>query len=175
MTPCWGFGTIAGPLSLGCAADAPRRDSATAVVKDVTAIAEAARTLPGVRADQLALVGHSLGAAAAVLTASMGGTVEAVVAISAIYGPTFIKQRWGATPTEQVDGLRWPVLMVHGTEDGQAPFDDAKAYAAAARQRGKSVETLYVEGAPHPLRSPQYRTEDVRGKMIAFLKRQLPG
>lgn len=179
VTPCWSGSAASVPGTspiLGCATDAPQRNSATAVVKDVSAIAEAARTLPGVRADRLALVGHSLGAMAAVLNASMGGTVEAVVAISAVYGQRPFGQLAGTTLPEQVDGLRWPVLMVHGTEDAQAPFIDAKAYEAAARQRGKSVETLYVEGAPHPLPfTPQYWTEDVRGKVIAFLKRQLPG
>lgn len=175
VTPCWSQAGALGVTHLGCGPDTPLRNSATAVVKDVTAIAEAARTLPGVRADRLALVGHSLGAMAAVLTASMGGTVEAVVAISAGYGQG-IRQEWGTTLPEQVDGLRWPVLMVHGTADGQSLFDAAKAYEAAARRHGKSVETLYVEGAPHELPStPQYWTEDVRGRVIAFLKRQLPG
>lgn len=105
----------------------------------------------------------------------MGGTVEAVVAISAAYVEG-IRQLWGTTLPEQVDGLRGPILMVHGTADGQTPFDAAKAYEAAARQRGKSVETLYVEGGQHELPfTPQYWTEEVRGKVTAFLKKQLVG
>ena len=173
VTPCWSSAD-APALGLGCVADAPRRDSATAVVKDISAIVMAARSLPGVRADRLALVGHSLGAMAGVLTASMGGTVEAVVAISAGYGPQ-IKQVWGTTLPEQVDGLRWPILMVHGTADFIAAVGDAKAYEAAARQRGKPVETLYVEGGRHDLPyGTEHWTEEVRGKVIAFLKRQLP-
>lgn len=166
LAPCWSRVTVA--TSLGCGS-APLRDSAAAVVKDVTAVVEAARTLPGARRDRLALVGHSLGAMAAVLNASMGGTIEAVVAISANYGEG-IRQRWGTTLPEQVDGLRWPVLMVTGTKDPS--FGDAKAYAAAARQRGKSVETLYPEGASHDLPFIQFEwTEDVRGAVIAFLRR----
>ena len=174
VTPCWSSAS-APALGLGCVADAPRRDSATAVVKDITAIVAAARSLPGVRGDRLALVGHSLGAMAGVLTASMGGTVEAVVAISAGYGPQ-IKPLWGTTLPEQVDGLRSPVLMVHGTADVSAAFDAAKAYEVAARQRGKPVETLYVEGGRHDLPyGTEHWTEEVRGKVIAFLRRQVPG
>lgn len=171
VTPCWS-GLLSKSDTFFCGGPAPIRDSATAVVKDITAMAEAARTLPGVRADRLAIVGYSLGAMAGVLDASMGGTVEAVVAISAGYNEV-IKQEWGTTLPEQVDGLRAPVLIVHGTTD---QIDDAKAYEAAARSRGKSIETLYVEGGSHALPSEsQYWTQEVRDKVIAFLKRQLAG
>jgi dienelactone hydrolase len=169
VTPCWS-GLAAKSETFFCGGPAPIRDSATAVIKDVSAMAAAARTLPGVRADRLAIVGYSLGAMAGVLTASMGGTVEAVVAISAGYEDP---AGWGTTLPEQVDGLRAPVLIVHGTLDH---IDDAKSYEAAARSRGKSIETLYVEGASHALPAEsQYWTQELRGKVIAFLKRQLAG
>jgi len=172
VTPCWS-GMLAISETFFCGGPAPIRDSASAVVKDVTAMAAAARTLPGVRADRLAIVGYSLGAMAGVLDASMGGgTVEAVVAISAGYGEG-IRQDWGTTLLEQVDGLRAPVLIVHGTAD---QIDDAKAYEAAARSRGKSIETLYVKGGSHALPfESQYWTPEVRSKVIAFLKGQFGG
>lgn len=170
VTPCW----AKGPDPLGCSANAPARASAADLVKDVMAVTDAARTLPGARADRTALVGYSGGAQAAVLVGSMGGKVDAVVAISAGYG-LMIRQRWGTSLPDQLDGLRVPLLIVHGTGDLQQPgthIDLVRAFEKTARDKGKNVEALYVEGAPHTLPYlPQYWTEEVQGKVIAFLKR----
>ncbi len=177
VAPCWtssNWAAAGASPVVACAADAPLRNSVTATAEDIRAIVEAARTLPGARADRLALVGHSLGAMAA-LFASMETTVDATVSISAVYGRLSTPQFGGTTLLERAERLRSPVLMVHGTDDAAAPFADAKTFAADARARSKEVETLFVEGAPHQLPfTPQYWTDDVKGKVIGFLRRRLP-
>lgn len=175
VVPCWSSSSwaVAGASPVvSCAADAPLRNSVAATVEDIRAIIDAARTLSGARTDRLVLVGHSLGAMAALLT-SMETAVDATVPISAVYGRLGISQFGGTTLLERTDRLRSPVLMVHGTEDLQAPFSDAKTFAADARARGKDVDTLFVEGARHPLPfTPEWWTEDVRAKVLAFLRRR---
>lgn len=42
--------------------------------------------------------------------------------------------------------------FVHGTSDERAAIDGARAYAKLLQDKGKTVETLYVDGEPQ--RSP---------------------
>lgn len=115
---------------------------------------------PEVRADRLALIGHSVGAAASLLHASRTGGVRGVVSISAFAHPDEVMRRFLAekrvpyrplgwyvirhvqrvigarfddiAPLATVRRTRCPVLLVHGRHDTTAPFDDALRLQAAA-------------------------------------------
>jgi len=183
MTPCWSAdfvdeGQAAAesftPL-LGCAATAPRRSSAANVTKDIDAIAAAARTLPGARADKVIVIGHSAGGTAAVLAGSMGARITSVISISGAYGagtgPQSFKARWGTNPPEQADALAVPLLIVHSTSDERSLIEQTRAYVTLLQQKGKAVETLYVDGAPHDLPVTSYWTKDIQAKVTVFARK----
>ena len=179
VTPCWQFWSDPNDTEpLSCSSTAPDRNAAGDVVKDVMAVVDAARTLPGARRDRVALVGHSAGAMAGVLTGSMGGRVDTVVAMSAGYG-LLIRQQWGTALPDQVDGLAVPLLIVHGTNDTNTPgtaVAAARAYEKTALDKGKKVESIYIEGAPHTFPYiPEFWTDDVKSKVLGFIRKNLAG
>ncbi|MBK9442126.1 MAG: alpha/beta fold hydrolase [Comamonadaceae bacterium] len=109
--------------------------------------------------ERLAIVGHSVGACAALLCASKRLDVAAVVSISAFAHPYDVMRRFlashhipylvlgwyvlrhvqhviGATfddiaPLRTIASVRCPVLLVHGLDDEMVPFDDARHIQAA--------------------------------------------
>lgn len=124
---------------------------------------------------QLSLMGHSVGAAAALLQASRDPTPNAVVSLSAFAHPREIMQRWMAerhlpypiigqailahvqavigyrfdeiAPVHTIRVVSCPVLIVHGQSDTVAPFSDAERLVAANTR----ARLLAVEGG-HDLR-----------------------
>lgn len=129
-------------------------------------------TQPLVDSKRLAVIGHSVGAGAALLTATRHGDVRAVVSISAFAHPYEVMLRYLASyripypllgwyvllHVQRVIGARFdaiaplrsmtqissPVLLVHGREDEMVPLDDARRLLAAGR--ACSVELLEVVG-----------------------------
>jgi len=86
--------------------------SGPAAQRVVDALVKAVRTLPDVRADRVALFGHSRGGGAALNYALSGtSTVRAVVLNSTGYPGDLAKQ---------VPGTSVPILMLHGTADDPA-------------------------------------------------------
>ena len=133
------------------------------------------RTQPDIAADRLALLGHSVGAAAALLHASHHDDVRAVVSLSAFAHPQEVMRRFMAekrvpypvlgwyvmrrvqhvigasfdeiAPINTIVGVRCPTLLVHGRGDATVPVDDAKRLLAASGHG----QLLLVEG-DHDLR-----------------------
>jgi uncharacterized protein len=117
------------------------------------------RQQPGIDAGRLALLGHSVGAAASLLHASRHDDVRAVVSLASFAHPHEVMRRlladvhmpyplfgWyvlrhvqrviGArfddiAPLHTITRVRCPVLLVHGRGDTTVPFDDARRIAAA--------------------------------------------
>ena len=117
------------------------------------------RQQPGIAPDRLALLGHSVGAAAALLHASRHDDVRAVVSLSAFAHPAEVMRRFMAgkrvpypvlgwyvmrrvqrvigssfddiAPVNTIRRVRCPVLLVHGRHDSTVPFDDASRLRAA--------------------------------------------
>jgi len=118
------------------------------------------RTQPGVAPDRLALLGHSVGAAAALLHASRQHDVRAVISLSAFAHPQEVMRRFMAekrvpypvlgwyvlrhvqrvigasfdeiAPLNTIARVRCPTLLVHGRGDATVPVGDAKRLLAAS-------------------------------------------
>lgn len=133
------------------------------------------RTQPGVACDRLALLGHSVGAGAALLHASKQNDVCAVISLSAFAHPREMMRRFMAekrvpypvlgwyvvrhvqrvigtgfdaiAPIHTIASVRCPTLLVHGRGDATVPVSDAKRLAAACGH----ARLLLVDG-DHDLR-----------------------
>ncbi len=119
------------------------------------------------------LVGHSIGAAAALLATSRRRDVAAVIAIAAFAHPARLMARglrrlhlpapvihailryieWvighdydDIAPENVICRVRCPVLLAHGTADRVIPVSDMDRIARCHR---KNIRTLRVEGADH--------------------------
>lgn len=150
------------------------------------------------RADQIALVGHSVGAVSAILSAARNPLVGAVVAVAPF---TCVSDVWYTSRPELVpsfvlDWALWvaekrrgfdreqicpikvidriaprPLLIVHGTEDQRITKSQVSRLFSAALE----PKTLWlVEGANHrEIRSPVL--EEMSEELIAFLDSALNG
>ena len=128
------------------------------------------RRQPDIAADRLALLGHSVGAAAALLHASRHHDVRAVVSLSAFAHPRELMRRFMAdkrvpypvlgwyvlrhvqrvigasfddiAPLATLARVRCPTLLVHGRADRTVPVDDARRLQAVS----KRARLLLVDG-----------------------------
>lgn len=133
------------------------------------------RIQPAVDAARLAVVGHSVGAAAALLAATQRVDIRAVVSLAAFAHPAELMRRWlheqhlpwwplgwavarhvqgviGArfddiAPLATLPRVRCPVLLVHGRRDETVPYADAERLHATS---GGRAELLPVQ-AGHDL------------------------
>jgi dipeptidyl aminopeptidase/acylaminoacyl peptidase len=143
---------------------------------DLATALAALRAEPAVDAGRVALLGHSVGAAACLLHAARIGQVGAVVSLAAFAHPRQVMERWLAehriprrwigqaildhvqrvigqsfdhiAPLNFVGRIDCPVLLVHGRHDRTVPLTDA----LALRQAGPATELLVVDG-DHDLRA----------------------
>ena len=116
---------------------------------------------PEVDAHRIGVIGHSVGAGAALLMAAHNATVAGVVSLAAFAHPATMMRRWlrsmhiphfplGAyilwyvqrtigrrfddiAPGHTIGLIHCPVLLVHGTDDQVVPADDARAIHAHRR------------------------------------------
>lgn len=148
------------------------------------------RKQPEIDADQLTLLGHSVGAAACMLHASCHDDVRAVVSLSAFAHPEEVMRRFmiekrvpypllgwyvlrhvqkvigtsfdAIAPLRTLAAVRCPTLLVHGSSDRTVPVDDAHRLLAVSSM----AQLLLVEGE-HDLRdalAPHAHT------LVAFLR-----
>jgi dienelactone hydrolase len=138
----------------------------------VAALVRAVRELPGVRADRVALFGHSRGGGAALNYTLHSHLVRAVILNSAGYPGEMV---------ERARDIRTPILILHGTADDPADGGSAlsnvqmaRNFESALRRAGKSVEAKYYEGGRHNglFASATQRDDEVERAMI-FLQRYL--
>jgi alpha-beta hydrolase superfamily lysophospholipase len=144
----------------------------------------------------IALVGHSLGAAASLVATADGAPIEAVVALAPFAHPRrastellisermpghmimnriagyvegYLARRFDTlAPEFRLPALGRPVLLVHGTDDDVIPFSH---FEVLQRVAGPHVETLVLQGGNHD----SVKTEPiVLDTAVAFLRRVFP-
>lgn len=148
------------------------------------------RLQPGIAPDRLALVGHSVGAAAALLHASVHHDVRAVVSLAAFAHPREVMRAFMAekrvpyplvgwyvmrhvqrvigtsfndiAPVNTIARVRCPVFVVHGRADKVVPIGDAARLVA----RSVRARQLQVDG-DHDLRET---LEPHAGALVDFLR-----
>jgi len=131
------------------------------------------RRQPGVDPAALGVIGHSVGAGAALLVATRQPELRALVSLAAFAHPAAMMRRWLATlhipywplgayilsyvqrvigfrfaaiaPVNTIARVACPVLLVHGLDDSTVPVAEAREiYAARA---GDAVELLLIPGS----------------------------
>lgn len=150
---------------------------------------------PGVNPAQLCVLGHSVGAGAALLCASRRTDIRAVVSLSAFAHPHEIMRRWLAelhipypvlgwyvmrhvqhviqarfddiAPLTSIARVTCPVLLIHGSQDELVPLDDARRLQAAGI--AGRVHKLTIEGGHDPSEALQADAAQV----LDFLQRSL--
>lgn len=160
--------------------------------EDIAAGLEWLRAEPGIASNRLALLGHSVGAAAVLLHAAGHDDVRAAVSLSAFAHPREVMRRFMAerrvpyavlgwcvlrhvqrvigvsfddiAPLSTLPRVRCPVLLVHGRADLTVPYGDVLHLHAAASGR---AELLAVEGG-HDLRDALAGDAE---RLVAFLRR----
>lgn len=153
--------------------DAPGSERFRLARKSLNALVAAVRTLPDVQENRVALFGHSRGGGAALDYVLLHtGTVKAAVLNSAGYPPEV---------TARAAEVDVPILLMHGTADspagGGSPFTDvsmARAFEAALRYAGKTVEPVYYVGGGHEtIFTARTQYEDALQRMTTFLRHRL--
>ena len=177
VAACWfSGGRSAGArfiTPIECAEAPPMSEASSPVAqKTVEALVRAIRGLPDLRADRIALFGHSRGGGAALNYILRADTLRAAVLNSAGY-PEELEKR--------ASEVKVPVLILHGAADspadGGSPMTDvqmARNFEAALRRGGKQVEAIYYEGSGHnAIFTSATQYDDEVQRMTAFLKRHL--
>ena len=138
-----------------------------------SAIAWLQRAHPS-RSAQIAVLGHSVGAGAALFEATRNPHIGAVISIGAFADPAQLTERYLArlhlprfvveltkryvewvigyrfttiAPVNSIRRVPCPVLLVHGDQDLTVPIEDAKRIAAAADRA--RVRLFVIAGAGH--------------------------
>lgn len=145
--------------------------------EDLAAVLDTLREVPVIDSGRVALLGHSVGAAAVLLHTARHGGVQALVSLSAFANPREVMERWlqahhiprrgigtaildhvqhvigerfdHIAPEHQMPAIHCPVLLVHGARDQTVPLSDAHRLRSSLR-RGE----LLVVDADHDLRVP---------------------
>jgi uncharacterized protein len=181
----------------GCWGSAGRYDLRT-VPRDVTAAVDYLAGCPRVDSGRIAVLGHSMGGWAALVTAATEPRLRAV----AVYGaaarlgnnlrrsPEFIEEQFtrflaitpeefawqAAVVTEQTDALAAaaaigprPLLVVHGTTDRWVPVAQARELRERA---GPSCRYVEVEGADHAF---SWHRAELADLVVGWLSEEVTG
>lgn len=79
----------------------------------------------------------------------------------------------GKSPARQVEKVRAPVLLLHGTDDSVVPVLQSRLMANALRERSRAVELIELPGDDHHLSRSDTRTRALT-EMERFLAQHLP-
>jgi acetyl esterase/lipase len=77
-------------------------------------------------------------------------------------------------PIRNIDNQYPPILMIHGTEDTDVPYDQSAAMAKELSRRGRPHELVTVPGAGHGLaEGDKQLVADAHAKAAAFIRKHL--
>lgn len=142
------------------APDPQFQGSSSGAWPNIAVLVRALRTVPGVRADRIALFGHSRGSAGVIYSSATGVGVQGLIAAAGY-------------PQQYLGGVAAPVLMVQGTNDQIVPLQTAKDAENALRAAGKTVEAQYYEGGSHNVAYDAPYHDQVIQRASAFLTKYL--
>lgn len=156
------------------------------------------RDQPSIDPQRIALLGHSVGAAAALLLAARRSEVAAVVSIAAFAHPETVMRRYLAArrvpfrpfgwyvlryvqktighrfaqiaPQHTMAHIACPVLLVHGADDTTVPVDDALLIHAARRDERSKL--MLVAGSHENYRELEARADEVIAFVDGALRRE---
>ncbi|HTU02351.1 MAG TPA: dienelactone hydrolase family protein [Candidatus Sulfotelmatobacter sp.] len=106
------------------------------------------RTVDGADLRRLAVFGFCRGGIHALMAARAHEEIRTIVVF---HGFAFRPARAhpGAEPYNLAEGVNVPMLVLHGTEDEQAPIEGMRQLEARMRELGKVCEFVFYEGDPH--------------------------
>ncbi len=129
---------------------------------------------------KLAIVGWSYGGYAALQSAVIApGLFKAVVAIAPVTDFTLLKEQYrdwsnfrivsdyvgtgtdmrDGSPAQNADRIKAPVLLVHGTVDGNVAYGESTFMEGRLRSAGGKVELMTFDGLDHQLEDSAARTK----------------
>jgi uncharacterized protein len=144
---------------------------------------------PDIDARRIGLIGHSVGAGAAILLASRRADVAALVSVAAFSHPATMMRRWLAekhvpewpvgsyilgyvqktighrfddiAPVNTIARVPCPVLLVHGADDEVAPIDEARQIFAARHHA--DVRLIVLNGNHESFADVEQHMDDLCG------------
>lgn len=147
------------------------------------------------RATKVAVIGHSVGAGAALLAASRHPAIDGAISLSAFAHPAEVTARvmahlpvprlavalvvryteWlighrfdAIAPINSIRSVRCPVLIAHGNADRLVPFEDAQKIAHQCTRQDSQL--IAIADAGH---DPSDKLEEYSGLLIEFLDETL--
>lgn len=177
------------------ASDADTFSSMPRFAEDLDAAINWLKTRPEVVPGKIAVIGHSVGAAATLLSASRRHDLSGVISLAAFAHPADMMRRWLATkglpyfplgwyvlhyvqhvighrfdtiaPLNTLPQITCPVLLVHGADDSTVPVADAHAlFARRPAERVQLRVQLRVYPGEHDATDElEHHTDE----LIAFL------
>ena len=150
-----GFSVIVFDARNHGSSDSDNFSSMPRFAEDIEAVLRWSQTQSQLKTERIALIGHSVGAAATLLAASRRRDIAAVVSLAAFAHPDGMMRRWLAAkglpffplgwyvlnyvqwvighrfdkiaPINTIQTIRCPILIMHGSDDTTIPPDDAQA------------------------------------------------
>lgn len=162
--------------------------------EDLSAAMDWLRVHHAVRAERLVLVGHSVGAAACIYTASTRRDVDALISVSAFaHSESLMTRHWqhlrvprwavrwlnryvewmighrfdAIAPQRRVQHIPCPLLLIHGSADEVIPVTDAYALRDAAHAGDINVVFHEIPQANH---APIEQIEQQQALVTDFLR-----
>lgn len=175
--------------SVSCSGGPTFKGSEVAAVADLDALLAAVDQVADVDPARVAIVGHSYGAAVALLRAADDGALQPIVSSSGLLaaapvgaGVLRVGDRYPRDVAASIDA---PLMISHGASDPITPVGQAQAFVAALALASKPVPTLAYAPGPaghsipwqtdlYPGREPATFSSAFLDDTTAWIAAQLP-
>src|SRR5262247_539799 len=131
-------------------------------------------SVKGADLSRLAVFGFCRGGVHAVMAARAHAEIRVIVVFHGFaFRPAGAQP--GAEPYDLAEGVNVPMLVLHGTEDEQAPVADMRRMEARMRALGKVCEFKFYEGARHGFAVRTHPGYEPRSATQSFDEARLSG